>query len=238
VETATHLASKPNLLHMTKSATALPLSLFPQSFVFERISKADIVFLLSDRVDDKFGNDCVIRSADRAVTRIQIPVCNRRAPVDDVVVSPDRSTWQSALEAEVRRVYRGLPFASAATELVTKSMSYTSEWLLDYLMHAFVMTLEQLDWRKKLVRGSVVERRQFGDAADYLLYLGLKNDCDRVILGADQAKKYRGRFSAKSVTVVSQNWEGTPLLSPRDSILDAIARYSVKDILKEMDKQH
>ena len=130
-------------------------------FLFERVVKSDVIFVLSDRwLDDiDHANQCVLRSAAGVDRKIEIPVLRKGVAIDDVDV-PDPSTWFPGMQAEVRRTYSGLPLGAAASDLVSQLLpSYTSPWLTDYLMNSFVVTLKMLGWKKEIVRGAALQRR-------------------------------------------------------------------------------
>jgi hypothetical protein len=217
-----------------RTATVFSLALFPQVFLFERVLNSDVVFVLSDRrLDDRnHANQCFLRSAAGGTRKIEIPVRNKRVPIDEVDV-PEPSTWFPDMQIEVRRIYAGLPLASAASELVSQLLPpYTSPWLTDYLMHPFVMTLRWLGWEKEIVRGATVQRGRYAEDSEYLLDLCLQNGCKHFIVGTGPEITYRRLFRSEGVTLVSQQWKGSSTLPARDSILDAVARFPAADILE------
>ena len=219
-----------------RTATVFSLALFPPVFLFERVLNSDVVFVLSDRrLDDKnHANQCFLRSVAGCTWKIEIPVSEKGMPIDRVGV-PERSNWFPQMQKEVRRSYSGLPLASAATELVSQLLPpFPSPWLADYLMHPFVMTLEYLGWGKKIVRGDTVQRNRFATDCDYLLDLCRENRCQRFIVGTGPEINCKGLFHKAGVTVRPQHWDGSRTLRGRDSILDAVARFSVADIRKEI----
>lgn len=219
-----------------RTATVFSLALFPPVFLFERVLNADVVFVLSDRrLDDKnHANQCVLRSAAGAPRTVEIPVHRKGVPIDEVDV-PEPSTWFPEMQQEVRRTYSGLPMASAATELISQLLPpCTSPWLTDYLMHPFVMTLSWLGWEREIVRGDSRQRNRYDTDCDYLLDLCLENRCQRFIIGTGPETKCRGLFHKAGVTVVPQHWDGSRTLRGRDSILDAVARFSAADIRKNI----
>jgi WbqC-like protein family len=221
---------------VSRTATVFSLALFPPVFLFQRVFKADVVFVLSNRrLDDKnHANQCVLRSASGATSRIAIPVRNKGVPIDDVDV-PECSTWFPEMQKQVRRIHCGLPLALAATELVSQLLPpYTSAWLTDYLMHPFVMTLRWLGWEKEIVRGDSRQRNRYATDCEYLLNLCLENRCQRLIVGTGPETECRGLFHEAGVAVVPQHWDGSGTLRGRDSILDAVARFSAADILRNM----
>jgi len=206
-------------------------------FLFERVLNSDVVFVLSDRrLDDKnHANQCVLRSAAGAPRRVEIPVHRKGVPIDEVDV-PEPSTWFPKMQQEVRRTYGGLPMASAATELVSQLLPpYASPWLTDYLMHPFVKTLEWLGWEKEIVRGASVERHRYVVDSEYLLDLCLQNNCKRLIVGTG-SEMNRPLFRREGVNIIRQQWQGSAALPVRDSILDAVARLSAADILRNMQR--
>ena len=219
-----------------RTATAFSLALFPQLFLFERVLNADLVFVLSDRrLDDRNpANQCVLRSDFGATQRIEIPVHRRGVPIDQVEV-PEPDTWFPEIEQQVARIYSGLPMASAATGLVSQMLPpNTSPWLTDYLVHPFVVTLRWLGWEKEIVRGATEQRRCYPADAEYLLDLCLQKKCDRFIVGAGAEARYRSLFRHGGVRIISQHWHGSADLSARDSILDAVARFSASDVRGRM----
>jgi len=221
-----------------RTATVFSLALFPQVFLFERVLNADVVFVLSDRHLDghNLANQCVLRSASGAMQRIEIPVHRRGVPIDEVDV-PESATWFPEIEQQVRRIYSGLPMASAATGLVSQMLPpNTSPWLTDYLLHPFVVTLRWLGWEKEIVRGATEQRRCYPVDAEpeYLLDLCLQKGCDRFIVGADAEARYRSLFRHGGVRIISQRWHRAADLPARDSILDPVARFSVSDIRGRM----
>jgi hypothetical protein len=167
-----------------RTATFFSLALFPQVFLFERVLNSDVVFVLSNRrLDDKtHPHQCLLRSTAGGRREIEIPVCKKGVPIDDVDV-PDHSTWFPELQKEVHRIYARLPLASAADELVSQMLPpYTSPWLTDYLMHPFIMTLQRLGWEKEIVRGPTEKRQCYVADAKYLLDLCLENECQRLLV--------------------------------------------------------
>ena len=219
-----------------RTATVFSLALFPQVFLFERVLNSDVIFVLSDRrLDDRnHASQCVLRSVVGGTRKIEIPVRKKGGPIDDVDV-PDCSTWFPEMQKEVRRIYDGLPLASAATELVSQlPPPYTSIWLTDYLMHSFLMTLRWLGWEKEIIRGDSLQRNRYATECDYLLDLCLENRCQRCIVGTGPEAKCRRLFHRAGVSVVPQRWDGSKILRGRDSILDAVARFSAADIQKEI----
>lgn len=219
-----------------RTATVFSLALFPPVFLFERVLNADVVFVLSDRrLDDKnHANQCVLRSAAGAPRRVEIPVHRKGVPIDEVDV-PEPSTWFPEMQQEVRRTYRSLPMASAATELLSQLLPpYASPWLTDYLMHSFVMTLKWLVWEKEIVRGASVQRQRYVVDSEYVLDLCLQNRCKRLIVGMGSEIKNRPLFRKERVNIIHQQWQGSATLPVRDSILDAVARLSAADILRNM----
>ena len=219
-----------------KTATVFSLALFPPVFLFQRVVNADVVLVLSNRrLDDKSpANQCVIRSAVGGTRKIEIPVLTKGMPIDQVAVA-ERSTWFPKMQNDLRSAYKGLPNASAASELLEASMlGITSPWLTDPLMCSFVMTLEWLGWQKKIVRGDTLERGRRRTESEYELALCLDHGCERFVVGKDQEINDRKPFRSKGVTVVAQQWHGTATLPAHDSILDAIARFSAADILERM----
>jgi WbqC-like protein family len=219
-----------------RTATVFSLALFPQVFLFQRVLNADVVFVLSDRrLDDRNpANQCVLRSDFGATQRIEIPVHRRGVPIDQVEV-PEPDTWFPEIQQQVARIYSGLPMASAATGLVSQMLPpYPSPWLTDYLLHPFVVTLRCLGWEKEIVRGATEQRRRYSVDAEYWLDLCLHNGCDRFIVGADAEARCRPLFRGGGVRIISQHWHGPADLSARDSILDAVARFSVSDVRGRM----
>jgi len=221
-----------------RTATCFSLALFPPVYLFRRVLDADVVLVLSDRhLDDKnHANQCVLRSFSGATRRIEIPVRKKGVPIDDVDV-PDCSTWFPKLQEEVHGLYRGLPHASAAVELVSQLLPpypSPSPWLVDYLMHSFVKTLEWLDWKREIVRGASVQRQRYVVDSEYLLDLCLQNGCQRLIVGTGSGMKDQALFRREGVNIISQQWQGSATLRAQDSILDAIARLSAADILRNM----
>jgi len=218
-----------------RTATSFSLSLFPQVFLFERVLKSDVVFLLSDRRLDagNHANECILRSAYETKRKIEIPVSKKGFAIDDVPV-PDRSNWFSDLQKQVHHIYSGLPLAEAACDLVSESLpDFDSPWLTDYLMHAFVVTLQRLGLEKEIIRGSRVERQGYVDDSEYLLGLCKQHDCDRLIVGRSEI--YRGSpFRSAGIRLENQQWHGSAILPARDSILDAVARLSAEDILRNI----
>ena len=224
-------------LSMTsRTATVFSLALFPDVFLFQRVLSSDVVFTLSDRrLDDKnHANECVLRSASGTRRKIEIPVRTRRVPIDEVDV-PEPVTWFPGMQKEVQHIYRGLLLASAATALVSQLLPpYTSPWLTDYLMHPFVMTMRWLGWEKEIVRGDHLQRRRYASDCEYLLDLCLENRCQRLIVGTGPETKCRELFCKAGLALVSQRWDGSKDLLGRDSILDAVARFSAADINKSL----
>ena len=221
-----------------RTATFFSLALFPQVFLFRRMLSSDVVFALGDRwLDDKnHANQCLLRSATGGTQKIEIPVCKKGVPIDDVNV-PECSTWFPEMQKEVRRIYGSLPLASAASALLSQSRPpFTSPWLIDYLMHSFVMTLNWLGWEKEIVRGPRVRRQRYVVDSEYLLDLCLEYGCQRLMVGAGQEMKYRTLFRSEGVSVIGQQWRGSAALPVRDSILDAAARLSPADILRNMQR--
>jgi len=219
-----------------RTATVFSLALFPQVFLFQRVLNSDVVFVLSDRrLDDHNpANRCVLRSAFGATQRIEIPVHRKGVLIDEVDV-PESATWFPEIEQQVRRIYSGLPMASAATGLVSQMLPpNTSPWLTDYLLHPFVVTLRSLGWEKEIVRGATEQRGCYPADAEYLLDLCLQNRCDRFIVGAGAEARYRSLFRRGGVRIISQRWRGSASFRGRDSILDAVARFSVSDIRARM----
>jgi len=157
-------------------------------------------------------------------------------PIDQVDV-PDCSTWFPEMQKEVRRTYGGLPLAWAATELVSQlPPPYTSPRLTDYLMHPFVRTLRWLGWDKEIVRGDSLQRNRYAKEknCDYLLDLCLENRCQRLIVGTCRETSCRRLFHKAGITVVPQHWDGSRTSRGRDSILDAVARFSAAEIRKQL----
>jgi WbqC-like protein family len=219
------------------TATVFSLALFPQLFLFERVLNSDLVFVLTDRRLDarNHANRCVLRSASGSRRTIEIPVCQTDVPIDQVDV-PDRSKWSSDLQREVRRTYGGLQLAGAACDLVFKSLSdFDSPQLTDYLMHSFVVTLERLGWKRKIIRGSSFERRVCVTDSEYLLKLCVEHNCSRLVIGRSEAAR-DSLFHRAGIRVSRQQWSGSTILPGRDSILDAVARLSAEDIRKNMQR--
>ena len=73
--------------------------------------------------------------------------------------------------------------------------------------------------------------------AEYWLDLCLQNGCDRFIVGADAEARCRSLFRRGGVRIISQHWHGSADLPARDSILDAVARFSVSDIRAKMQSE-
>jgi hypothetical protein len=115
------------------------------------------------------------------------------------------------------------------------SLPFDSPWLLDYLMHALVITLQHLGWEKEIVRSEVLEQRRIGKREEYLFHLCVANNCDRLLLAADQASRYGRRFHANGITILSPHKKGSSSLRSKDSILDAVARYPIADIRKALE---
>ena len=221
---------------VSRTATVFSLALFPQLFLFERALNSDVVLVLSDRrLDDKnHASQCFLRSAAGDTRKIDIPVRKKGVPIDDVDV-PECSNWFPQMQKEVRRIYCGLPLALTATDLVSQLLPpYASPWLTDYLMHPFVMTLRWLGWEKEIVRGDSRQRNRYATDCDYLLDLCRENRCQRLIVGTGPETQCRGLFHKAGVVVVPQHWDGSRTLRGRDSILDAVARLSAADILRNM----
>jgi len=219
-----------------RTATVFSLALFPQVFLFERALNSDVVLVLSDRWldNENHASQCFLRSAAGGTQKIDIPVRKKGVPIDDVDV-PGCSNWFPQMQKEVRRIYCGLPLALAATELVSQLLPpYTSPWLTDYLMHPFAMTLRWLGWEKEVVRGDSRQRNRYATDCDYLLDLCLENRCQRLIVGTRPETQCRGRFHKAGVAVVHQHWDGSRILRGRDSILDAVARFSAAEIRGRM----
>jgi len=219
-----------------RTATIFSLALFPQVFLFRRMLSSDVIFALSDRwLDDKnHANQCILRSAAGGTRKIEIPVRKKGVPIDDADVL-ECSTWFPDMQKEVRRIYGGLPLASAASELVSQLLPpFTSPWLVDYLMHSFVMTLKWLGWEQEIVRGPRVQRQRYVVDSEYLLDLCLDNGCQCLIVGTGPELKYRTLFRREGVSIIGQQWQGSATLPVRDSILDAVARLSPAEILRNM----
>jgi len=220
----------------SRTATCFSLALFPQLFLFQRVLSSDVVLVLSGRrlYDRNHASRCILRSSVGSSWNIEIPVQRKEVPIDDVEV-PDLSTWFPEMQNEVRRIYAGLPLASAASELVAQlPPPYTSPWLTDYLMHAFVMTLNQLGWKKEIVRGDSRQRKRYANDCDYLLDLCREKRCQRLIVGTGPETRCWELFRNAGVRLISQDWVGSGALRGRDSILDAVARLSVAEILERL----
>jgi len=91
-----------------------------------------------------------------------------------------------------------------------------------------------MDWEKEIVRGATEQRRCYPADSEYWLDLCLQNGCDRFMVGADAEIKYRSLFHREGVKMISQRWQGSASFPARDSILDAVARFSVSDIRARM----
>jgi hypothetical protein len=140
----------------------------------------------------------------------------------------------------VRRSYRGLPYQVQVEQMVSGAVERChSPWLVDVLMLFFLSTLEKLNWNKKVIfRGPSVQRRCHPTESEFLLDLCIESGCDRLLLGrGQQMNLHQKMFRRNEIGLMSQRWEGSKYLPPRDSILDLMARYSTEDINTHLTKQ-
>ncbi len=226
----------------TKTLTFFSLALFPPVFLLQRVLAADVIVVLTDRqLDDKnHVNRCVIRPASGIMRTIEIPVRATGLRIDQTEV-PAHSTWFPAMEDQVRRAYSGLEMAPEACTLLSESMSRarSSPWLVDYLMNAFMTTMQYLGLQseKEVFRGDSLERKPYVADSDYLLNYCLENRCNRLLVGTGPEGKWQERFSRAGVRIVRQQWHGSATLRAQDSILDAVARLSANNICSGLMKK-
>lgn len=221
-----------------KTATCFSLALFPQMFLLHRVKRADVIIVLTDKNIDETNhvNRCVIRTAMESYRSLTMPVLSIGLPVDRAVV-PDRRTWGAQFARDIRRAYRGLVNTEEMEALVAETLSrVNSPWLTDYLMEMFVVVLERLGFGdKKVVRGSSGHRRRYPNESEYILDMCIEHDCDKVIVGRGQQLAMQQRlFRRNDLSILTQKWEGSKELPPRDSVLDVMARLPIEEIVSQL----
>lgn len=222
----------------TKTAAVFSLALFPQLYLFQRVSQADAVIVLTDRhLDDRnHVNRCMIRTAVDSFRKIKIPVNQRNRPADQVDVAK-KSTWVQDIENDVRRSYRGLLYRKTAMQLLQNTIQTPdSPWLTDYLMEGFLGVLQVMGWEKKIVlRGDTLQRRRYGTESEYILDMCGMLDCRNILMGRSQLiNSHRALFRRVGVEIIMQRWNESKEFPSRDSILDALARHPVEKIKEAM----
>jgi hypothetical protein len=218
-----------------KTATALNLQFFPALYIWNRVLASDVVVLLTEKRQEgrvRF-NRCSIRTSQDAMRRLEIPIVESSAEEDWLVVKPP-ITWKKDLLREVRRAYRGLPFADAALALVDKCLTAAEgQKLVDYLLTVWLETLDYLGLEKTIVRGASLERRRYASYTDFLIGICRENECNRLYLGIEQMKGLdRPLVAAAKIALAGQDWKAPKAFPERDSILDAIARFPPTKIVE------
>jgi hypothetical protein len=221
---------------LTKTATVFHLALFPSSYLFERISRADVILTLSDKiVDDKnHVNRCLIRTAMDRMWNLMIPIDQKGVPADECKVV-DTIAWREKIRKDVQRAYTGLKFSDVALSVVREAFPEgQSEWLVDHLLHSFTTVLNRIDWKKEILRGDSLQRRRYSTEDEYLLNLCLEAEVGALIVGHRQKSNLNQRlFRKNDIELVVQDWYGSNFITARDSILDMIARHGTEDLAKK-----
>ena len=218
-----------------RTATPLNLQFFPALYIWNRVLASDVVLLLTEKRQEgrvRF-NRCSIRTGQDGMRRLEIPTVESDAEEDWLVVKPP-ITWKKELLRDVRRAYRGLPYAEAALALVDKCLTAAEgQRLVDYLVTVWLETLDYLGLEKTVVRGASLERRRYASYTDFLIAICRENECNRLYLGIEQMKGLeRPAVAAAKITLMGQDWKAPKAFPERDSILDAIARFPPARILE------
>lgn len=221
---------------MTKTATVFHLALFPSSYLFERISRADVILTLSDKiVDDKnHVNRCLIRTAMDRMWNLMIPIDQKGVPADECK-AVDTIAWREKIRKDVQRAYVGLKHSDAAISVVREAFpDGQSEWLVDHLLHSFSTVLSRIGWEKEILRGDSLQRRRYSSEDEYLLNLCLEAEVGALIVGHRQKSNLNQRlFRKNDIELVVQDWYGSNFITARDSILDMIARHGTEELSKK-----
>lgn len=219
-----------------KIATVFHLALFPPSYLFERISRADVILTLSDKIVDEKNhvNRCLIRTALDKMWSLTIPIEGKGSPADECTV-PEISPWRIKMRKDVQRAYTGLTFHNEAIDVMNHAFPEgQSDWLVDHLLHSFVTVLDKIQWKKDIIRGDSRQRRRYNNDDEYLLNLCLEADADALIVGHTQKTNLNQRlFKKNNIELLVQDWYGSNYITPRDSILDMIARHGTQDLAKK-----
>lgn len=221
---------------MKKIATVFHLALFPPSYLFERISRANVILTLSDKVVDEKNhvNRCMIRTVMERMWHLTIPINAKGIPADECRVV-ETLEWRKKMRSDVMRGYTGLKFSQTALEIVAEAFPEgQSEWLVDHLLHSFLVVLKKIAWEKEIIRGDTLQRRRYSNDDDYLLNLCLEAEADALIVGHTQKQNLNQRmFRKNGIELLTQDWYGSNYITARDSILDMIARHGPDDLLKK-----
>lgn len=233
------LSSRGGLL--LRSCTAFQLGLFSQTFLYQRISQADVIIVLTDKeLSPKsfqhHAHRCTIRTAYDEYRSIWIPLSkteSKALPVDHVKIQSQGHEWQKQLLRDVRRAYNGLPYQPEIEQLIAQGLQkINSPWLVDALMNLFLGTLAKLGWQnKKVIRGDSLQRRRYKDESAFLLDLCLHAECERLILGNKQIEGLNRKLFIKNEIALSpQLWKPGPAFPFQDSIIDLMVRHPVTKI--------
>lgn len=219
-----------------KIATVFHLALFPPSYLFERISRADVVLTLSDKIVDEKNhvNRCMIRTGMDRMWNLTIPIDQKGVPADECRVV-DSIAWREKIRKDVARAYAGLKYVDMAAALVRDAFpDGHSEWLVDHLLQSFTMALHRIGWDKEILRGDSRQRRRYTNDDDYLLNLVLEAEADVLILGHTQKTNLNQRlFKKNGIELLTQDWYGSNFITARDSILDMVARHGTEGLAKK-----
>ena len=223
-----------------RTATVFSLSLFPKAFLLNRVCRADVILVLTDTILDDWNhvNRCTIRTAGESFKKLTIPVTRINLPIDEARVENPRG-WSSQFTRDVRKGYRGLRRAAEVEQLANTCIGQIeSPWLTDYLMTAFLKTIDALGLqRKTIVRGSSEYRHRFPNDSEYFLDTCIEHDCDRLIVGHHQLSRLHQRlFRRNDVELVPQKWDGSKEIPAHDSILDILARLPLDEISSQLNE--
>lgn len=203
-------------------------------YIVQRIFHSDVVILFSNGVVDQKTqtNKCRIRTALDQIWQLKIPVQKMGLPTDETQIDND-VPWRDRIINDVRRGYRGLPFAKRAEELARRSFTDAQDdWFVNALMNSMTATLEFMDWGKKdIIRGSTLQRRRYNDESEFVLNLCLEAGVDKLYGGSRMLRELRPRlFKENQVELEVQRWDGTQQINALDSALDLISRYDLSEI--------
>lgn len=218
---------------LQKIATVFHLALFPPSYLFERIARADVVLTLSDKIVDEKNhvNRCLIRTSVDRMWSLTVPIAEKGIPADECRVV-NTIQWKEKIRHDVYRAYVGLTHAGVAQQLVRDSFpDWQPEFLVDHLLHSFTTVLHRIGWKKEILRGDSRQRRRYTNDDDYLLNLALEAEADALIIGHTQKTNLNQRlFRKNGIELLTQDWYGSAFANARDSILDVIARNGAENV--------
>lgn len=214
-----------------KTGCVFSLSLLPQMYMMERISRSETVLVPSHHVVGQQNpiNKCKIRTATDRIWALTVPLVEENLPADKSRVAPMLS-WRKYILKDVAKAYNGLLFASEAQGMVERCIAKeNSPWLVDVLLDGFMNILKELGWEREIIRGDSLQRRRYKDESEFLLNLALEADLDCLIVGHHQMRYQLDRrlFQRNGVGLSTQFWQRPAILGETDSFLDAVARVGV-----------